>query len=172
MKVWVVIFVCLNTKAVFMELASGYSTNDFMLAHSSYVSQRGEHGFVHSDRGTQLVSAQKPLKDDLPNFDWSTIASSSTLRGTTWRVTPVGAQWWNGVTESFAKKFKNCFMHLYKNAKLNYGELHCAIKRIANILNNRPVSEQRTKLSEDEDFVGPRWLLGAATPALYQILKL
>ena len=60
-KVWVVIFVCLNTKAVSMELAPGYSTNDFMLAYSSYVSQRGEPGFVHSDRGTQLVSAQKLL---------------------------------------------------------------------------------------------------------------
>ena len=47
-------------------------------------------------------------------------------------------------------------MHLYKNAELNYAELHCAVKRIANILNNRPVSVQRTKpFSEDEDFLSP-----------------
>ena len=156
MKVWVVIFICLNTKAVSMELAPGYSTNDFMLAYSSYVSQRGEPGFVHSDRGSQLVSAQKLLKDDLPNFDWSTIASSSALKGTTWRFTPAGAQWRNGATESFVKKFKKSFLHLYKNAELNYAELHCAVKRIANILNNRPVSVQRTKpFSEDEDFLSP-----------------
>ena len=156
MKVWVVIFICLNTKAVSMELAPGYSTNDFMLAYSSYVSQRGEPGFVHSDRGSQLVSAQKLLKDDLPNFDWNTIASSSALKGTTWRFTPAGAQWRNGATESFVKKFKKSVLHLYKNAELNYAELYCAVKRIANILNNRPVSVQRTKpFSEDEDFLSP-----------------
>ena len=144
MKVWVVIFVCLNTKAVSMELAPGYSTNDFMLAYSSYVSQRGEPGFVHSDRGTQLVSAQKLLKDDLPNFDWSAIASSSTLRGTTWRFIPAGAQWRNTFKwcrRTFVKKYKKLFMHQYKNTELNYAKLRCAFKRIANIL-IRPVSVQ------------------------------
>ena len=35
LKVWVAIFVCLNTKAVSMELSPGYSTADFLLAYSS-----------------------------------------------------------------------------------------------------------------------------------------
>ena len=35
LKVWVAIFVCLNTKAVSMELPPGYSTADFLLAYSS-----------------------------------------------------------------------------------------------------------------------------------------
>ena len=59
MKVWVVIFICLNTKAVSMDLAPGYSANDFISAYSSYVTQIGEHGLVHSNRGSQHVSAQK-----------------------------------------------------------------------------------------------------------------
>ena len=36
MKVWVVLFVCLNIKAISMELVPGYSTNDFLLAFSSH----------------------------------------------------------------------------------------------------------------------------------------
>ena len=156
MKVWVVIFLCLNTKAVSIELAPGYSTSDFLLAYSTYVSQRGDPAFVHSDRGSQLVSAQRLLSDDLPKYDWSDIASSSALKGTTWRFAPAGAQWRNGATEAFVKKFKKSFCHLYKNAELNYAELNCAVKRIANILNNRPVSAQRTKpFSADEDFLSP-----------------
>ena len=35
LKVWVAIFVCLNTKAASMELSPGYSTADFLLAYSS-----------------------------------------------------------------------------------------------------------------------------------------
>ena len=41
MKVWVVIFIWLNTKAVSMELATGYSTNDFMLAYYLCKPERG-----------------------------------------------------------------------------------------------------------------------------------
>ena len=155
-KVWIALFLCLNTKAVNIELAPGYSTNDFLLAYSSHVSQRGDQAFVHSDRGSQLVSAQRLLTDDLPKYDWSDIASSSALKGTTWRFAPAGAQWRNGATEAFVKKFKKSFCRLYKNAELNYAELNCAVKRIANILNNRPVSAQRTKpFSDDEDFLSP-----------------
>ena len=156
MKVWVVIFVCLNVKAVSMELAPGYSTSDFLLAFSSHVSQRGEPSFVHSDRGSQLVSAQKNLGDDLPRYDWEYISSSSSRHGTTWKFTPPGAQWRNGATEAFVKKFKRSFCHMYQHTELNFAELNCAIKRIANILNDRPVSAQRTRtFSPDEDFLSP-----------------
>ena len=156
MKVWVVIFVCLNVKAVSMELAPGYSTKDFLLAYSSHVSQRGEPSFVHSDRGSQLVAAHRNLTDDTPKYDWDLICSSSACQGTTWKFAPAGAQWRNGATEAFVKKFKKSFRHMYQDTQLNYAELNCATKRISNILNNRPVSAQRSKsFSPDEDFLSP-----------------
>ena len=39
MKVWVVIFLCLNVVAVFMELALGYSTKEFLIVYISFISQ-------------------------------------------------------------------------------------------------------------------------------------
>ena len=69
MEVWVVIFLCLNVKAVSMELVPGYSTSDFLLAYSSHVTQRMETCLVHPDRGLQLVAAQRNLFDDLPRSD-------------------------------------------------------------------------------------------------------
>ena len=156
MKIWVTIFLCLNTKAVSMELAPGYSTDDFMLAYETHCSSRGIPSFVHSDRGTQLVAAQKELSTDPLRYDWNSIASSALKKGTKWDFTPPGAQWRNGATESFVKKFKHSFHHLYNDTSLNYAELLCAIKRIANILNNRPISVQRTKTdTQDEDFLHP-----------------
>ena len=156
MKTWVTIFVCLNTKAVSMELAPGYSTDDFMLAYETHYNTRGIPSFVYSDRGSQLVSAQKELADDSVRYDWDSIASNAIKQGTTWEFAPAGGQWRNGTTESFVKKFKKSFYHLYHNTKMNYAELLCAIKRISNILNNRPISVQRTKTdAQDEDFLHP-----------------
>ena len=156
MKVWVVILLCLNTKAVSIELAPGYSTNDFLLAYQTFVSQRGSPLKVHSDRGSQLVAAKKELCDDPLQYDWDTIAASTLHEGTTWNFTPAGGQWRNGATEAFVKKFKHSFYHLYKDSKLTYAELLCAVKRIANVLNHRPISAQRTKTDEqDIDFLSP-----------------
>ena len=45
---------------------------------------------------------------------------------------------------------------MYKDTKLNYAQFNTAIKRIANILNHRPVSVQRTKNdTNDADFLVP-----------------
>ena len=45
---------------------------------------------------------------------------------------------------------------MYQNSEFDYAELDCAVKRIANMLNNRPVSVPRTKsYSPDEDFISP-----------------
>ena len=156
MKAWVAILLCLNTKAVSMELAPGYSTDDFMLAYASHVSRHGTPSFVHSDRGSQLVAAQKDLCDNPIKYDWDAIAASTSHQGTTWKFCPAGGQWRNGAAESFVKKFKQSFYHLYRDTRMNYAELLCAIKRIANILNDRPISVQRTKTDEqEEDFLTP-----------------
>ena len=156
MKAWVTIFLCLNTKAISMELAPGYATKDFMLAYQCHTSHCGDPSLVHSDRGSQLVAAHKEISDDPLRYNWDDIAATTSRNGTTWNFTPAGAQWRNGAAESFVKKFKHSFHHLYKDSKLNYAELNCAIKRISNILNHRPVSVQRTKTdAHDSDFLSP-----------------
>ena len=105
MKVWVAIFVCLNTKAVSMELSPGYSTTDFLLAYSCHVSLRGIPMFVHSDKGSQLVAAYKDLTDVPLQYDWDHIAASTSHQGTRWQFAPAGGQWRNGVAEAFVKNF-------------------------------------------------------------------
>ena len=156
MKVWVVLFLCLNTKAISMELAPGYSTDDFLVAYNSHIHVRGEPLFVHSDRGSQLVSAHNEVAEQVLQYDWDAIAASTSVSGTTWKFAPAGGQWRNGAVESFVKKFKRSFLHLYRETKFNFAELAVAVRRIANILNHRPISVQRTKSDcMDEEFLKP-----------------
>ena len=152
MKVWKVLFVCLNTKSITMHLAPGYSTKDFFIAYNSHISDRGLPSTVHSDRGSQLVAAGK----DMVDFDWDSIAHKSASQGTNWNFTPAGAQWRNGAVEIFVKKFKKSFEILYSKTRLNYAEMSCAVKRIANVLNDRPLSVQKSMNQyPDADFLSP-----------------
>ena len=137
MKVWVAIFVCLNTKALSMELSPGYATKDFLLAYSCHISLRRMPLFFHSGRGSQLVAAHKDLAEDPLHYDWDQIAASTSHQGTQWHFAPAGGQLCNG--EAFVKKFKLSFYHLYKKTRFSYAELNSAIKRNNNIFNDRPV---------------------------------
>ena len=152
MKVWNVITVCLNTKAVTMHLALGYSTADFLIAYDSHVYDRGVPANVHSDKGSQLVAAGKEVMD----VDWKAVAKRYSASGTSWNFAPAGAQWRNGAVEIFVKKFKASFQLLYSKTRLNYAEMACAVKRISCILNDRPLSVQKlTKPYPDADFLTP-----------------
>ena len=152
MKVWNVLFVCLNTKAVTMYLAPGYATADFMIAYNSHISDHGIPTYVHSDKGSQLVAAGK----EVANFNWDDIARTSSLQGTSWDFAPAGAQWRNGAVEIFVKKFKKSFELLYGKTRLNFAEMSCAMKRIANVLNDRPLSVQKSSSEyPGEDFLSP-----------------
>ena len=82
MKVWAVLIVCLQTKAVKIYIAGGLSTSDFLLVWDEFVADHGQPAIAYSDRGTNLVSAAKESKSvDMPNYEWDKIVE--TTRGKT-----------------------------------------------------------------------------------------
>ena len=76
-KIWVILFVCLSTKALKLYVAGGYATADFLLAWDAFVADHGDPLTCHSDRGSQLVAAAKQNPDlETPYYDWDLVASS------------------------------------------------------------------------------------------------
>ena len=91
---------------------------------------------VHSDRGSQLVSASGAVEG--PDYDWEDISARSKGQ-TVWTFCPSGAQWRNGAIESFVKRFK-WSLEMYQQSGLTYAELQSAFKGVAAVLNSRPIS--------------------------------
>ena len=136
LKVWAVMVMCLNTRALRIYLAPGYSTEDFLLAWTEVISDCGVPRRVHSDRGSQLVSAAGNIES--PDYDWEAISKQGGGR-TQWTFCPSGAQWRNGAIESHVKRFKKS-LELCSQSGLNYAELQSLFKKIASVLNSRPIS--------------------------------
>ena len=61
-KAYIVVFVCLSTKAVHLDLSSSYDTKHFLYAFKGFVSRRGLCTDIYSDCGTNFVGADRELR--------------------------------------------------------------------------------------------------------------
>ncbi|XP_068224760.1 uncharacterized protein [Palaemon carinicauda] len=66
-KAYGVIFNCIVTRAVYIDVVDGYDTYSFLKCFRRFTAVHGYPDTVHSDLGSQLVSASKELKSDINN---------------------------------------------------------------------------------------------------------
>ena len=75
MKVWPVVFGCLNTGAVHIDLNKTYGMDALLLSKTSFTSIRGYPARFYTDKGTQLSKAGSFIdnKEDPVNWTWGKI---------------------------------------------------------------------------------------------------
>ena len=149
MKCWPVIFCCLNTGAVHIELLHTYGTEAFLLRWKMFTCIRGSPRLVVSDKGSQLMSAARIIdwtrKEDPTQWDWNKIEQMTADKGTRWEFVPAGCQWQNGLSESrikiFKQTFRRCVVGTINGNKsfLSYGEMQVLLADIMDKMNNRPI---------------------------------
>ena len=156
MKVWAVLFVCLQVKAIKIYLVGGLNTEDFLLAWDSFVADHGQPAVAYSDRGTNLTAAAREEGDtEIPDYDWDRIAQRGTGK-TEWQFHPSGSQFRNGLVESFVKKFKRSLVYKYSSRMMFLLELETSFKIVASVLNSRPIyARWGSRGGDDPDFLSP-----------------
>ena len=114
-KAYGVIFNCLYTRAVYVDLVEGYDTRSFILSLRRFVSLRGYPGTMRADRGSQIVSASKELQDLIKNtLKWETIYTFGEQQGMKWILNKsADAPWQNGCSEALIKSIKNVSLNLW-----------------------------------------------------------
>ena len=95
-----VIFSCLNTRAVHVELTVDYSTMEFMQTLRRFFAIRGQPAMKLSDNGSQLVGRECELQEMIKGWDVKQLNELSAEKGM--KSTPA-APHQNGCTESLVK---------------------------------------------------------------------
>ena len=162
-KAYGVIFNCLGTRAVYLDLAADYSTDKFLMVLRRFVSLNGYPSKLLSDNGTQLIAASKELTAITKTWDWKKIKEYGVMKGLQWIFTPADAPWQNGVTEALIRSVKRAIEFSVGENALTFSELQTVLFEIANLLNERPIGRHPTS-PEDGAYLCPNdLLLGRAT---------
>ena len=135
-KVWGLVVVCQNTRAVNMYATGGYATDDFLTAYTRFTANHGNPLLVVSDSGSQLTKAAKLMDQfDLTKLDWVKIRQGAARNGTEWKVVQPGCQWRNGLAEAAVKLVKSTLHHTLANQKaLNFAELDTLFSSVCNLI--------------------------------------
>ncbi|XP_033218431.1 uncharacterized protein LOC117173894 [Belonocnema kinseyi] len=143
LKVYGSVFVCMATKAVHIEVASGLSVEDFLACFRRFISIRGKPQKVYSNNGTNFVGANSELRKiydlhETKEFQES-IQNYAVSERIKWDFNPPLSPHFGGLWEAAVKSFKHHLNRVIQGQKLTYEQLDTLLKEIAAVLNSRPL---------------------------------
>ncbi len=143
-KYYILLFTCLQNRAVHLEVTPAMDTNVVVLAFDRFIAYRGCPTDFLSDNWKTFVSKDKELENWVPNISvLDTITSKHAEIN--WHFTPPHGPHHGGVYEVMVKATKRCLKSLCTHPDLNLDEFITFVARTASMLNGRPI----TKVVED-----------------------
>ncbi|KAK3744503.1 hypothetical protein QZH41_006346 [Actinostola sp. cb2023] len=163
-----VIFTCLNTRAVHLELAVDCSTMEFIQVLRRFFSIRGYPAVILSDNGTQMVGAARELREMTQGLDAKTLKEFCEEKGIKWIFTTPAAPHQNGCAEALVKTCKSALKKAIGEQTLTPFELYTCLLEVGNLVNQRPIGRVPND-PDDGAYLCPNdMLLGRATSEVPQ----
>ena len=157
------IFTCLNTRAVHLELAVDLTTMEFIQVLRRFFSIRGYPAVILSDNGTQMVGAANELGEMVKDLDGNQLREFCGEKSIKWIFTTPAAPHQNGCAEALVKSCKRSLKIAIGEQLLTPFELYTCLLEIANLLNQRPIGHIPND-PDDGAYLCPNdMLLGRAT---------
>ncbi|KAJ8036637.1 hypothetical protein HOLleu_20672 [Holothuria leucospilota] len=158
-----VIFTCLNTRAVHLELSVDCSTMEFLQVIRRFFAIRGQPVQILSDNGTQFVGAEKELRLMIQGWSDEQLKEFCAERQTEWKFTTPSAPHQNGCAESLVKSCKMAIRRAIGEQVLTVMELNTCLQEIANLVNQRPIGRIPTDPDDGRYLCPNDMLLGRAS---------
>ena len=137
-KIWVVIFVCLPSRAIHLEPIDGLDTASFINALSRFSSIRGTARFIRSDRGTNFVGAC----NELAGINLGKVSSTLGEKNITWVMNSPHSSHHGGIWErrigSVRRVLEGALLQLGKRG-LTRDDFITLLSEAAAVVNNTPL---------------------------------
>ena len=138
-KTYGVIFVCMTTKAVHIELAEDLSTQGFLDVFDRFISRRGICSEMFSDNGTQFHGAARQMHRDLVQWRESKALQHLADLGVSWQFITPAAPHHGGLWEAAVRSVKTHLVKVVGQEVMSFNSLSNLLVRIEACLNSRPI---------------------------------
>ena len=156
-----VVFTCMTSRAVHLEVAYSLDTDSCINALRRFICRRGQVSHLRSDNGTNFVSAERELREALASLNPDRIERALSKRGIKWSFNPPAGSHHGGAWERMIRMIRKILCSVLRQQTLDDEGFHTVLCEAEAMLNDRPI----TRLSEDPND------LEALTPNHLLLLK-
>lgn len=162
-----VMFTCLVTRAVHLEIAYNMSTDGFIHVLRQFACRRGYPEEIYSDNGQNFKGAEKELNENLKllNND-PKISEFCCLKGVKWIFNPPLAPFMGGAWERLIGCVKKHLNEILKEKFPQEYVLRTAFAEIEHILNCRPLTHVSSDPDDSEALTPNHFLIGPSYAVL------
>ena len=136
-KMYLLIFTCLNVRAIHIEVVPDMSTHSFVLAFLRFVNIYGIPTHVYSDNAKSFVAGCEVLEQALVCDEFKAHFQSYTIQHI---KIPLYSAWVGATWERLIRTVKSCLYKTIGHAKLSYFELLTVIGDVQAAVNSRPLT--------------------------------
>ncbi|XP_033221142.1 uncharacterized protein LOC117175542 [Belonocnema kinseyi] len=130
-KAYIALFICLATRAIYLELVSDCSTFSFLAAFKRFVSRRGLPSNLHSNNGTNFQAASKELKIAFRKLRADeNVRNFFVTESITWHFIPPYAPHFGGLWEAALKSVKHHLRRIVGNHTLTIEDMSTLLCQI------------------------------------------
>ncbi|XP_033121877.1 uncharacterized protein LOC117120885 [Anneissia japonica] len=140
-KRWGVIFTCLASRAIHIEIVESMDTSAFICALRRFIAIRGPIALLRCDRGTNFIGAESELDQALSEIDQDIVSRHLTDKGCQLEFNPLHSSHFGGVWERQIRTVRQVFnaMMLELGPRQLTHELLTTLAEASAIVNSRPI---------------------------------
>ena len=155
-----VLFTCMVSRAIHLELAPALDTSAFIHALRRFLSRRGPAKAFYSDNGTNFVGAVNELKRAQREMDGGAVQRWLANEGCEWHFNPPSASHMGGAWERAIATVRQVLYGVMREVGVTPDDdtLHTIFCEVENVVNSRPLTTV-TSDPQDLDPITPNHVL-------------
>ena len=162
-----VLFTCLATRAIHLEVAQSMDTDSFVNSMHRFIARRGIPEVMRSDNGSNFVGGNKELREAISDWNESQIHEFLLQRNIKWLFNPPSVSHFGGVWERCIRTVRKILVALMKEQPLDDEGLTTLMCEVESIVNGRPITKSSDDPSDSEALTPNHLLLLRSGPKLH-----
>ncbi|XP_023807806.1 uncharacterized protein LOC111946881 [Oryzias latipes] len=168
-KRWGLLFKCLTTRAVHIEVLSSINTDSFLMALRRFVSRRGKPAEILCDQGTNFRGGERELRETFNGLH-PTLEAQLAEHQIKFRFNTPNAPHFGGSWEREIRSIKVALTSSLGSQVVSEEILQTVLIEIEGILNSKPLGYVSSDLADPDPITPNLLLMGRLDPSLPQVI--
>ncbi|KAK7939924.1 hypothetical protein WMY93_003250 [Mugilogobius chulae] len=168
-KRWGIIFKCLTTHAVYLDLLASMDTDSFLMSLRRFISRRGKPHELLSDQGTNFKGGSSELHEAFNSLA-PELQSQLASQQIHFRFNPPSAPHFGGSWEREIRSIKSALHAMLGSQTVTEEVLRTVLTEVENIINSKPLGYTSSDVADPDPITPNMLLMGRLDPCTPQVV--